>query len=141
LGYNYRLSDIHASLGLSQLQRADAGLLRRREIAKRYETAFQNTPVETFGEVEGHAYHLYVIRTENRKALYNHLREKQIFAQVHYIPVHTLPYYRALGNKPEDCPHAMAYYKKCLSLPMFPSLTDEEQDFVIQVVLDFVGYE
>ncbi|MFD2201852.1 UDP-4-amino-4,6-dideoxy-N-acetyl-beta-L-altrosamine transaminase [Shivajiella indica] len=139
LGYNYRLTDFQAALGLSQLNRADKGLERRREIAKKYYEAFQGQffTKSQSGVVEGHAYHLYVIEVENRLGLYQHLRENNIFAQIHYIPVHLMPYYRTFGWKEGDMPNAEKYYKNCISLPMFPSLKDEEQDFVIEVILDF----
>jgi UDP-4-amino-4,6-dideoxy-N-acetyl-beta-L-altrosamine transaminase len=150
LGYNYRMPDMLTALGISQLKRADEGLLRRQEIAKRYDSAFQNSKdikilnpaayVEENSEKVYHAYHLYVIQVEKRKELYDFLRTKNIFAQVHYIPVHLMPYYRDLGFKKDDFPLAEAYYEMCLSLPMFPSLTDEEQEYVIACVLEFLQH-
>lgn len=141
LGYNYRLTDFQAALGLSQLSRAEQGVARRREIARRYDEAFAGSPVQTLTRPadNGHAYHLYIIKVADRKGLYDYLRQKQIFAQVHYIPVHTMPYYQSLGFKKGDFPEAERYYNQCLSLPMFPTLTDEEQAYVIQQVLDFVN--
>ena len=139
LGYNYRLTEMQAALALSQLSRADVGLARRRDIAARYDATFAGTAVQTIvpPETIGHAYHLYVIQTENRKELYDYLRTKNIFAQVHYIPVHTMPYYRALGGSWGQFPNAERYYVRCLSLPMFPTLTDAEQDYVIETVLTY----
>jgi UDP-4-amino-4,6-dideoxy-N-acetyl-beta-L-altrosamine transaminase len=139
LGYNYRLTDFQAALGLSQLQRANEGLKRRRAIAKIYNEAFNAKKglKGQSGYVEGHAYHLYVIEVENRDLLYNFLREKKIFTQVHYIPVHFQPYYQSLGFKKGDFPNAEAYYEKCLSLPMYPTLTEEEQQYVIDILNDF----
>ena len=140
LGYNYRLSDMHCALGSSQLQRAADGLKRRQAIAARYDVAFENLPLRVVGQPEAdinHAYHLYVIRTANRKGLYNYLREHSIYAQVHYIPLHLLPYYKEQGWKPGDLPNAEAYYNECLSLPMFPGMTDDEQDYVIQTISRF----
>ena len=140
LGYNYRLSDMHCALGSSQLQRAADGLKRRQAIAARYDEAFANLPLQVVGQSEAdinHAYHLYVIRTANRKGLYNYLREHSIYAQVHYIPLHLLPYYKEQGWKPGDLPNAEAYYNECLSLPMFPGMTDDEQDYVIQTISRF----
>jgi len=140
LGYNYRLPDMLTALGISQLQRADEGLARRRALATRYDTAFAELPaVRPLATAPGHAYHLYVIQVEDRKELYDFLRERQIFTQVHYIPVHTMPYYQELGWKLGDFPHAEAYYAHCLSIPMFPSLTDEEQQYVIDSIQQFVG--
>ncbi len=139
LGYNYRLTDFQAALGNSQLKRADEGLKRRREIAAVYENAFRGKSFikGQSGVVEGHAYHLYIIEAENRLGLYNYLREKKIFAQIHYIPCHLMPYYRQLGWKEGSMPAAEQYYKHCISLPMFPTLTDEEQRFVIDTIHAF----
>jgi dTDP-4-amino-4,6-dideoxygalactose transaminase len=136
LGYNYRFTDFQAALGISQLSRANIGINRRRTIAQKYADAFAN---QSFikgqsGFVEGHAYHLYVIEVENRVGLYNYLREQKIFAQIHYIPCHLMPYYKELGWNEGDNPNAENYYKHCISLPMYPTLTDDEQDFVIQIL-------
>lgn len=143
LGYNYRITDFQAALGMSQLKRADQGLQRRIEIAREYDRAFNGHPdirlqaTESSDTLKGHAYHLYIIRVEKRLALYNFLRQHNIFAQVHYIPTHLMPYYRSLGWKEGDMPHAERYYEQCLSLPMYPSLTKEEQDYVIEKVRSF----
>lgn len=136
LGFNYRLSDIQAALGNSQLKRADEGLERRKEIAKKYNRAFENLQFihGQSGVVDGHAYHLYIIEVDNRLGLYNYLRENNIFSQVHYIPVHLMPYYAHFGWKEGDCPLAERYYERCLSLPMFPTLTNAEQDYVISTI-------
>ena len=136
LGYNYRLSDMQAALGLSQLNRAEQGLKRRRTIAKKYAQAFNNKDyiLGQSGVVQGHAYHLYIIEVEDRAGLYQHLREHNIFAQVHYIPVHTMPYYKQFGWKSGDFPFAEKYYEHGLSLPMFPTLTEEEQQYVIESI-------
>ena len=141
LGYNYRLTDFQAALGSSQLSRAEEGLERRRAIARRYEEAFAGTPVGTLQPPTdgGHAYHLYIIQVDERKELYDYLRSQGIFAQVHYIPVHTMPYYQSLGFKKGDFPVAEHYYARCLSLPMYPTLTEGEQDLVIRCVLEFVN--
>ena len=139
LGYNYRLTDMQAALGISQLKRADEGLKRRKEIAFKYDEAFKNISEikGQSGYVDGHAYHLYIIRTERRKELYDFLRTKNIFCQVHYIPVHTFPYYINLGWKKGDFPFAEKYYEECLSLPMFPTLTVDEQHLVIDTIASF----
>jgi UDP-4-amino-4,6-dideoxy-N-acetyl-beta-L-altrosamine transaminase len=141
LGYNYRLTDFQAALGISQLIRADEGIARRREIAQRYDAAFagmDGVVVRRLSEDVGHAYHLYIIEIEDRLGLYQHLRAKNIFAQIHYIPCHLMPYYREFGWKEGDLPHAEAYYRRCLSLPMFPSLSDKDQDFVIGAIEFYV---
>lgn len=142
LGFNYRLTDFQASLGISQLKRAGEGLKRRQEIAARYTDAFRNvkeikTPFIASGIY--HAYHLYVVQVPDRLGLYNYLHENGIYAQVHYAPVHLMPYYREQGNKPGDLPVVEEYYRHCLSLPMFPTLTDEEQEYVINKVKEFVN--
>ncbi len=138
LGYNYRMPDILAALGNSQLSRADEGLMRRRKLAQQYDVAFAGTRVRTLAPASngGHAYHLYVVLVEDRKKVYDYLRTHQVFAQVHYIPVHTLPYYRSIGYETGSLPLAEEYYAYCLSLPMFPNLTEEEQAFVIEKILE-----
>lgn len=139
LGYNYRLTDFQAALGISQLARANEGLERRRLLAKRYKEAFENLEFikNQSDVVEGHAYHLYIIETKDRLGLYNYLRAKNIFAQIHYIPCHLMPYYRELGWKEGDIPVAEEYYKNCISLPMYPTLSNEEQDYVINTIKDY----
>ena len=139
LGYNYRLTDFQAALGISQLQRADEGLLKRRTIAAAYAKAFKGMPwlLGQSGNIEGHGYHLYVVEVKNRIGLYNYLRTKNIFAQVHYIPTHLMPYYQQQGYHTGDFPNAENYYSRCLSLPMYPILTEEEQNFVIQSICEF----
>jgi dTDP-4-amino-4,6-dideoxygalactose transaminase len=114
-------------------------MARRQAIARRYDEAFAGTKVKTPYRAPGvyHAFHLYVIQTENRKGLYDYLRTKGIFAQVHYIPAHTLSYYREKGWKKGDFPLAENYYDHCLSLPMYPSLSEDEQEYVIAQVLKF----
>lgn len=139
LGYNYRFTDFQAALGISQLSRANQGIERRKEIAKNYENAFTNKDFikGQSGFVDGHAYHLYVIEVENRVGLYNYLREQKIFAQIHYIPCHLMPYYRDLGWNEGDMPNAEMYYNNCISLPMYPTLTEQEQEFVINAIQKF----
>ncbi len=141
LGYNYRLTDMQAALGISQLKRADPGMKRRHEIVDKYNLAFKDQPKIKMPHVPAsvfHGHHLYVIQVENRKALYDHLLTRDIIPQIHYIPTHLMPYYKSFGWKEGDFPVAEAYYQKCLSLPLFPSLTDEEQNYVIETILDFL---
>ena len=143
LGYNYRLSDMSCALGLSQLNRAEAGIERRKSIARKYDEAFQFGPISIVSvpHTIEHAYHLYVIQTESRKALYDYLRAKGIYTQVHYVPVHTMPYYKNQGWQIGDMPIAEKYYQKCLSLPMYPSLTDDEQTLIINYIKEFYHEE
>jgi UDP-4-amino-4,6-dideoxy-N-acetyl-beta-L-altrosamine transaminase len=153
LGYNYRLTDFQAALGLSQLQRAEEGIKRRREIAAKYYEAFSEIPQIKDRNHEAnrksrtansepqtansHAYHLYVIEAENRLGLYNYLREHNIYAQIHYIPCHLMPYYQEQGWKEGDMPQSEGYYTQCISLPMYPTLSETEQKFVIESIQDF----
>ena len=141
LGFNYRLTDFQAALGITQLARADKGLERRQEIARRYDEAFRNIPEIKIPKREKdlyHAFHLYIIQVPDRKGLYDFLHENGIYAQVHYVPLHLMPYYQQLGNKKGDLPVVEEYYDHCLSLPMYPTLTDEEQSYVIEKVIEYV---
>lgn len=138
LGYNYRLTDIQSALGITQLDKNDAGVVRRNEIAENYKEAF-NGKIKFQSLPQGvyNAHHLFVIEVENRKALYDYLREEGIFAQIHYIPVHTLPYYKSIGYNDADLSKSENYYSKCISLPMYPTLSNKEQTYVIEKVLGF----
>lgn len=140
LGYNYRLTDIQAALGISQLKRADQGLKRRQQIAFNYYNELKNVGdiiLPFVGKNIKHAYHLFIIQTSKRNELYEYLRKHNIFAQVHYIPVHLQPYYKQFGWKKGDFPVAEKYYEQCLSLPMYPSLTDDDQQYVIETIKKF----
>lgn len=139
LGYNYRLTDFQAALGISQLTRADKNLERRRILAKQYDDAFAGSSIVIPSSEKGNAYHLYVIQTADRLGLYNHLRTNNVFAQVHYVPCHLMPYYKQFGFKKGDFPNAEVYYDNCLSIPMYHSLTDEDQKFVIETILNFTN--
>lgn len=142
LGYNYRITDFQAALGLTQLNKADRGLERRNEIARKYDKAFascQGIKTPYVADNVFHAFHLYVIQVKDRLGLYNYLREHQIYSQVHYVPLHLMPYYQSLGSKKGDCPVMEEYYEHCLSIPMYPTLTDEEQDYVIEKIISFVN--
>lgn len=149
LGYNYRLTDIQAALGLSQLSRAKENIERRERIASNYYKVFQDFDCigdnnfeagENYqdGSVGRHAYHLYVIETERRKEVYYGLRDKGILSQIHYFPVHLMPYYQQFGWRKGDMQMAEAYYRRCLSLPMYPTLQSDQQDYVIQSVIELL---
>ncbi len=139
LGFNYRLTDIQSALGITQLAKNDDGLIRRNQIANSYKKAFkgkikfQNLPENCYN-----AHHLFVIEVDDRKGLYDFLRKHHIYAQIHYIPVHKLPYYKDIGYSKANLCHSEHYYSKCISLPMYPSLTETEQAFVIEKVLSFI---
>lgn len=139
LGFNYRLTDFQAALGHNQLERAEEGVEKRRKIAAKYSKAFDGKPFVRgqSGVVRGHAYHLYVLEVDDRLGLYNHLRDQSVYAQIHYIPCHLMPYYRSFGWKEGDLPNAEKYYKNCISLPMFPTLKEEEQGFVIDTIINY----
>jgi len=141
LGYNYRLSDIHAALGTSQLKRADENIVRRKQIAEKYDSAFRNSSqkIVTPKPTQGHAYHLYVIKVNDRKYVYDFLKKHEILCQVHYEPLHLMPYYKTYGWRVGDMPSSERYYDHCLSLPMYPSITDEEQLYVIRKVMEAIG--
>lgn len=133
LGYNYRLTDLHAALGASQMKRLDAFLERRRELAARYDRLLEPLPLtRPWQHGDGaSAWHLYVVLVENRRKVYDAMREAGIGVNVHYMPVHLHPYYRRMGFKPGDFPRAEAYYSRALTLPLYPGLTDEAQDKVV----------
>ena len=140
LGYNYRLTDFQSALGITQLAKNDTGVIRRNEISDTYKKAFKGkVKFQSLPEGTYNAHHLFVIEVKDRKGLYDFLKDHSIFAQIHYIPLHKLPYYQKIGYGNADLSNSEDYYSKCISLPMFPSLTNEEQQFVIDKVLEFIN--
>jgi len=142
LGYNYRITDIQCALGLMQLKRNNEWVARRRELVSRYDDAFalldEIRPQSHPDSEGGYSYHLYVVRARYRKELYDFLKTKGINTQVHYIPIHMQPYYRKqYGYSRGDFPFAEEYYSQALSLPLFPLLTDKDQDYIISQVKNF----
>jgi UDP-4-amino-4,6-dideoxy-N-acetyl-beta-L-altrosamine transaminase len=142
LGFNYRMTDIQAALGLSQLARLDDNIVCRRAIAQKYRQAFTHLPIQCQAEIDDResSYHLFPVMFENtdvRRKMFDYLRERNIGTQVHYIPVHTQPYYQGLGFPRAYCPNAENYYSRCLSLPMFHSLSDEQHGYIIDTVKGF----
>lgn len=144
LGYNYRITDFQCALGMSQLNKLHKWLVRRREIARRYDEAFYNLsglkPLSVRSQTL-HAYHLYVVRLDlqgtklNRTMVFKQLREAGIGANVHYIPVHLHPFYqRRFETCLGLCPVAERAYEEIISLPMYSGLSDAEQDYVIETL-------
>lgn len=139
LGFNYRLTDIQSALGITQLAKNHKGVERRNEIAKKYKQAFKDKiKYQDLPQGFYNAHHLFVIEVEQRKALYDFLRTKNIYAQIHYIPIHTMPYYKQIGYEGADLKHAENYYLKCISLPMYPTLSKTEQDYIINTIFEFL---
>lgn len=133
LGFNFRLTEIQAALGLSQLNRLDEYVNRRHEIAREYDRQLATLPVTLpyQSPLSRSSYHLYPIQVaQDRSDVFGRLRASGIGVNVHYIPVPMQPYYRDLGFQPTDFPHSLAYYERAISLPMFPTLTNEEQQAV-----------
>jgi|TARA_B100000795_G_scaffold133395_1_gene99609 UDP-4-amino-4,6-dideoxy-N-acetyl-beta-L-altrosamine transaminase len=140
LGFNYRLTDIQSALGITQLKKNKEGVKRRNEIANNYKNAFnEKLKIQDLKSGDLNAHHLFVIEINNRKKLYDFLRTHNIFSQIHYIPLHTLPYYKNIGYDNANLKNAENYYNNCISLPMYPSLTNTEQKFVISKVLEFIN--
>lgn len=142
LGYNYRITDIQCALGLTQMDKLDRFVERRREIAKRYNQAFaghSNIIVPKQADGCNNSWHLYVIQVEgkDRKEVYDALRAANIGVNVHYIPVYKHPYYQEQEHGYEDvrCKNAELYYSRAISLPMYPLLSEEEQEYVIEQVV------
>lgn len=142
LGYNYRITDIQCALGVSQMEKLPWFLKRRKEIARIYDESFAgNENIQIPYQMEGceNAYHLYVIRVKNkkRKEVFEQLRAAGIGVNVHYIPVYKHPYYQKHGYNSVCCLNAEEYYDECISLPIYPMLTEDEQRYVIEKVLEF----
>lgn len=138
LGFNYRMTDLQAALGTSQMKKIDSFVNRRKEIIKKYNRAFQTNPdiIIPFQSVDGESsWHLYIIQVKkNRKEVYEALHAKNIGVNVHYIPVHTLPYYKELGYEKNSMPIAENLYENILSLPLFPGMNEQDVLDVIQAV-------
>jgi UDP-4-amino-4,6-dideoxy-N-acetyl-beta-L-altrosamine transaminase len=147
LGYNYRMTDLQAALGASQMTRLEQYVSRRHELARRYDRLLADLPLTLpWQHPDGYSgLHLYVIRLQLDKISRTHLqvfeslRAQDILVNLHYIPVHTQPYYQRMGFKPGDYPEAERYYAEAISIPMYPTLTEAEQDQVIAAITYGLG--
>mgnify|MGYP003599385434 FL=1 len=146
LGFNYRITDMQAALGISQLKKLDSFINRRKEIALKYDKAFLNSIVKPlYSFTNNSSYHLYVVKVDFSKLniskveLFNKMREKNIGLQLHYIPINKQPYYKSLGYGNEDTPIMNRYYNECFSLPMYSSLSNEEQEYVIKTLFEILN--
>lgn len=146
LGFNYRMNDIEAALGISQLTKLDDFIAKRNAVAARYSEWFAEnetiTPLVVY-EAAYSSFHLYVVRIseltqQQQSKLVETLREKGIFAHIHYIPIHTQPYYTDLGFKAGDFPNAERYYSQAITLPIFPTLTTSQIDFIADTLISLV---
>lgn len=139
LGYNYRLTDFQSALGISQLSKNYAGVLARNKIADKYKKAFKGKlKFQHLPDNRYNAHHLFIVEHFERKKLFDYLHANGILTQIHYIPIHTFPYYKNIGYDDAQLNNAENYYSKCLSLPMFPTLKNEEQDYIIDKILSFL---
>lgn len=147
LGFNYRMTDLQGALGASQMGRLVHYVARRHELAKRYDKLLKDLPVVTpWQDKNGYsAFHLYVIRLKlgeidaSHVDVFEAMRAKEIIVNLHYIPVHTQPYYREMGFSDGDFPESEKYYSEAISIPLFPALTYEEQDFVVESLKEAMG--
>ncbi|ROM93525.1 UDP-4-amino-4,6-dideoxy-N-acetyl-beta-L-altrosamine transaminase [Pseudomonas brassicacearum] len=147
LGFNYRMTDLHAALGLSQMARLDSFVAKRRQLAARYDRLLADLPLVLPVAQAGaeSAWHLYVVRLRldeisvTQREVFDTLRATGIGVNLHYIPVHLQPYYRKLGFEEGDFPEAERYFSEAVSLPLFPLLSDEQQDYVVEQLRSIVG--
>ena len=146
LGFNYRMTELQAALGVSQMQRLDDFVAKRHKLAQRYNELLKDLPIMLpWQHEDGYSgLHLYVIRLQLDKITKTHLevfegmREAGILVNLHYIPVHMQPYYQSLGFEQGDFPQAEQYYKEAISLPMFPTMTESQQDEIVAVLKELV---
>ena len=138
LGFNYRMTDIQAALGVSQMRRLDEFVARRRELVARYDELLKDLPLKTPYVLpdSNPSWHLYIVRVDfnslekTKQQIFDEMRARGVTLNLHYIPVHTQPYYERLGHRPEECPNALEYYREAFTLPLYYALTDEQQDQV-----------
>jgi UDP-4-amino-4,6-dideoxy-N-acetyl-beta-L-altrosamine transaminase len=147
LGFNYRMTDMQAALGLSQMQRLDEFVTKRHDIARRYDKVLADMPVVVpWQHLDCYsAYHLYVIRlkldeiNKTQRQVYDRIHASDILVNMHYIPVYRQPYYERMGFSAGYCPEAEQYYSESLSIPLYPGLTEAQQDKVVEVIGEAIG--
>ena len=146
LGFNYRITDIQCALGISQLKKLPSFIKRRFEIVKNYDAAFKDSIVKPLYTFDGKSsYHLYVVQVDfnslniSKVDLFNKLREKSIGIQLHYMPINKQPYYKRIGYGNENTPTMDKYNEECFSLPMYPLLSNEEQEYVIKTLMEILN--
>ena len=147
LGYNYRMTDLQGALGVSQMNRLEQYVARRHELARRYDELLKDLPVTIpWQHPDGYSgLHLYVIRLQLEKIHKTHLqvfealRAKDIIVNLHYIPVHTQPYYQKIGFKVGQFPEAERYYTEAISIPMYPIMSEAQQDEVVSCLREALG--
>ena len=147
LGFNYRMTDIQAALGCSQMDSLDEFVARRRYLVKRYNEKLKNLPLRTpyQDEATNPSWHIYIIRVDftkvklSKKEIFARMRDRGIVLNLHYIPVHTQPYYQKLGFQKGDFPVSEKYYEEAITLPLYYDLTDEQQDEVIEALKEVLA--
>lgn len=147
LGYNYRMTDIQAALGASQMTRLDAFVARRRELATRYDTLLRDLPLMTPYVMEGAepSWHIYVVRMDagrtckTKQQIFEKMKEQGIVLNLHYIPVHRQPYYEKLGFRQGDFPKSEKYYEEAFTLPLYYDLTNDEQEYIVEALKNALG--
>lgn len=147
LGFNYRMSDLHAALGISQLARVDSFIAKRRQLAARYIDKFAKLAAQLpiklpcITDLHESSWHLFMIEltAHNRKEVYDKLHARNIGVNVHYIPIHLHPYYQQLGFKQGQFPNAEDFYNNALTVPLYVDLSEQQQDEVIEVLCEVLG--
>lgn len=147
LGYNYRMTDIQAALGISQMKRLDTFVARRRALAARYNTLLRNLPIVTPYVMEGAkpSWHIYVVQMDFSRArktkqqIFEEMKEQGVVLNLHYIPVHRQPYYEKFGFRQGDFPQSEKYYEEAFTLPLYYDLSNDEQDHIVEVLKKTLG--
>lgn len=138
LGYHYRMTDIQATLGASQMNKLEKFMTRRNDIAERYRELLANSSVKlppSAPQEYRHGYHLFPVLVENRRTVFDGMRDADIGVQVHYVPVHHHPISHDISQGASDLPVCEGVYERIISLPIHPRLTNEDQDFVVKTLL------